>query len=132
MKRIAYVSTCALDLSDADVEMLVAAASQRNDAHDLTGLLAFNGTNFIQALEGDDAAVDQLFAKIKRDERHSGVITLVDEACEERLFPDWRMRYVRAAPGPLLNGGVALSADDLEDCAHIAALFSGFVRLRGT
>ena len=100
MKRVVYVSTSSNDLTDEDVAALAVDASQRNDALDLTGLMAFNGINFIQALEGDGDAIDRIYAAIQRDRRHHGVITLIEEPCGERLFPDWRMRYVRAPAGP--------------------------------
>lgn len=128
MKRVVYVSTCAFEVTDEDVAALAEDASRRNDALDLTGLMAFNGLNFIQAIEGESEAIDRVYASIQRDRRHHGVITLIEEPCDERLFPDWRMRYVRAPAAPLFNGQVRLGAEDVEDCAHVAQLFSGFLR----
>lgn len=123
MKRIVYVSTARPDLSDAEVKALVAQAVEHNRQANVTGLLAFNGANFLQALEGEDDAVASIYAAIRRDSRHSGVIAIVDEPCEDRLFPDWRMRYVRTATRPLLNTQPALDEGDVEGCAHVARLF---------
>jgi hypothetical protein len=136
MKRIVYVSTARADLVEDDVRAILAEASARNDGADVTGLLAYNGANFLQAIEGEDVEVDRIYAAIRRDGRHSGVITLVEEPCEQRLFPDWRMRYVRAASRPLLNAQQAHRADtltpqDIEDSAHLGRLFSGLARLTG-
>ena len=136
MKRIVYVSTARVGLAEDDVRAILAEATARNDGADVTGLLAYNGANFLQAIEGEDAEVDRIYAAIRRDSRHSGVITLVEEACERRLFPDWRMRYVRAVAQPLLNAQQAHRADsltprDIEDSAHLGRLFSGLARLTG-
>lgn len=129
MKRVVYVSTAAPNLSEEEVERLAAAAVRRNETLDLTGLLAFNGVNFMQTLEGEDAAVDAVFGSIRRDPRHDGIVALIEEPCPKRLFPDWRMRYVRAPSRPLLNGQTALHRDDLENGAQVAELFAGFLRL---
>jgi hypothetical protein len=129
MKRIVYVSTARPDLSDDDVKALVAQAVQHNRDANVTGLLAFNGVNFLQALEGDDEAVALIYEAIKRDSRHSGVISIVDEPCDDRLFPDWRMRYVRTAARPLLNAQPALDDADVEGCAHVGRLFRNLARI---
>ena len=129
MKRVVYVSTAAPNLADDDVERLAADAVRRNETLDLTGLLAFNGVNFMQALEGEEAAVDEVFGSIRRDSRHGGLVALIEEPCSSRLFPDWRMRYVRAPSRPLLNGQTALNRGDLANGAQVAELFAGFLRL---
>lgn len=129
MKRVVYVSTAAPDLSEDAVKAIAEDAQRNNQRRGLTGLMAFNGLNFIQALEGAAADVDDVFAAIRRDKRHSGVIALIEEPCLERQFPDWRMRYVRAASGALLNGKTALGPGDVGRSGEVARLFGGFLRL---
>ncbi|QLP96809.1 MAG: BLUF domain-containing protein [Rhodoblastus sp.] len=50
MKRVVYVSTAAPDLSEDAVKAIAEDAQRNNQRRGLTGLMAFNGLNFIQAL----------------------------------------------------------------------------------
>ena len=131
MKRLVYVSTARYDLSDEDVRAIVERAAEKNLHADVTGLLTFNGANFMQALEGDDSRVDAIYAAIKGDPRHGGVVTLLDEPCEERLFPDWQMRFIRTASGPVFNGLTSISENDLEETAHVGKLFRSLLTIGG-
>lgn len=72
MIRIVYVSTSRLGLTDADVKQILQQARERNKAKGITGLLVFNGLNFIQALEGEAEPVLATMSAISRDPRHSG------------------------------------------------------------
>ncbi len=52
--------------------------------------------NFIQYIEGD--AVGQLYANIRADISHKGVITLDRGVVMDRVFPDWSMGYQPETP----------------------------------
>lgn len=130
MRRIVYVSTASLTLNESDVQSLLKQAVERNARHDVTGLLAYNGFNFLQAIEGDAEALEAIFGSICRDPRHSGVITLLDEACEARLFPDWRMRLVRTLGHPLFNTQTRLSRQDVDGAAHVGRVFRAPMKMR--
>ena len=60
----------------------------------------------MQALEGEERMVRDLYAKISRDPRHNGILTLWQGTVPSRQFPDWSMGFrglnspeVRAIPG---------------------------------
>jgi hypothetical protein len=57
-------------------------------------LLYGNGT-FMQALEGEEATVDPLFAKIERDPRHANVLSIHRKTIDARQFPEWSMGFKR-------------------------------------
>lgn len=94
MKRIKYVSRFAHPLTEAAVEAIVRQAVTNNRRDQITGILMASGGLFFQILEGPDAAVDTLYAKILSDPRHTEVLTLRVEQGEgiSRLFPGWQMR----------------------------------------
>lgn len=72
-------------------------ARSRNKKAGITGALLITDHYFVQALEGDEAAVRALYEHISKDERHDNV-TLVDEqSVESRLFSRWAMAQVSAA-----------------------------------
>lgn len=97
MIRLVYVSTANFELGEADLKAILEVAESRNAAADITGLLVYNGRNFMQALEGDSASVLKLMGKISDDPRHSGVVVVVQDEIGERAFPDWSMRLTRAS-----------------------------------
>lgn len=53
---------------------------------------------FFQVIEGPAEKVELLFEKIARDDRHSGIIRVIDEEIEQRSFPDWSMGGLRLNP----------------------------------
>lgn len=56
---------------------LVEKARQRNSALDVTGILLFNGVDFLQILEGSEEVIEKLFCKIRSDKRHHSVVELM-------------------------------------------------------
>lgn len=67
-------------------------SSRRNNALDgVSGLLWTDGTNFLQLLEGDTAAVEDTFARISADPRHDSISVMLRGKIEKRRFPSWSM-----------------------------------------
>ncbi len=92
MKRMTYISTFARPLSPEEIDHIGVYSSRRN-AHDgITGALLTLGSVFFQIIEGDDRAIDDLYARVLRDDRHTDIICLRTETdATQRLFPDWSM-----------------------------------------
>jgi hypothetical protein len=93
MKSILYVSVADPTLVSDDIYALVGHSQERNRADGLSGIMLYNGTNFLQLIEGEAAALDACFARIQRDPRHSGVVQLRNDPATVREFPEWAMRY---------------------------------------
>jgi adenylate cyclase len=95
VKRIKYVSQFAGDLDRAQIDDLVAQATQKNARLGITGILMSSGRLFYQVIEGPTAHVDGIFDAIVKDGRHKDVLLLEEENdAAERFFPDWSMRKV--------------------------------------
>jgi hypothetical protein len=94
-KRLAYTSLAALDLSVEQLFDIGQTARDLNGLDGITGLLLFNGTNFLQWVEGPPEAIDELMERIRRDPRHSAVEIRETQLADDRLFPDWSMKLVR-------------------------------------
>lgn len=65
---------------------LVEKARKNNTALDVTGILLFNGHDFLQILEGSEAVIETLFAKIGQDKRHDSVVELMRDYGPRRRF----------------------------------------------
>ena len=89
--RLLYVSTADPSLTAGDLEAILHAAQINNASNDLTGLLVFTGTQFMQLLEGPRDSVEAVFAAICTDRRHHSIARLIAEATQARSCPSWAM-----------------------------------------
>ncbi|MEE2526879.1 BLUF domain-containing protein [Hyphobacterium sp. HN65] len=104
LTRMIYVSRAAGALETAEVDDILEAARINNARLDITGLLLFDGTNFMQLLEGPNSDLQSLFETIAADKRHENVIRILLEDTEERQFPGWSMGYSFVEAGHSLQG----------------------------
>ena len=106
MFSLAYVSSSVGLLSCSDLLEIMTRSVANNARAGLTGILLYKDGNLIQVLEGEEDVVMATYAKIGRDPRHRGLITLLSGPIEERQFPGWSMGFrdldcpeVRSMPG---------------------------------
>ena len=95
LKSLTYTSLARLDLSPDDLNDIHQTARRLNALDGITGLLVFNGTHFLQVLEGTEGALGDLLDRLRRDRRHSGLEVRDERRIEARSFPDWSMELVR-------------------------------------
>jgi len=97
LKSLTYTSLAGLDIEAPDLESIHRTARELNALEGITGLLIFNGTHFLQVIEGDPQAIDDLVERLRRDPRHSSVEIRDEHQIEQRSFPDWSMELVRVS-----------------------------------
>lgn len=93
MRQYAYIST-AEELSPGDIADILEACERNNALRSVTGLLLYNGRNFVQLLEGEPDDLAWIMERIGRDSRHSGISLLYDEPCDARACPEWLMKRI--------------------------------------
>jgi len=71
---------------------IVSTATTANASNNITGILCFDQGHFGQILEGTREAVEDLWEKIKNDDRHQNIELLGINEIKERRFPEWSMR----------------------------------------
>ncbi|MEL7236124.1 MAG: BLUF domain-containing protein, partial [Chloroflexota bacterium] len=86
-----YTSTATRSLTADDLEQLLDECYSNNLSRDVTGVLLYRNGQFIQALEGENATVLDLFTTIREDERHQRIRVLCEEPIQKRLFAGWAM-----------------------------------------
>ena len=72
LTSVTYTSLARLDLQGSDLEDIHRVARDQNALDGVTGLLVFNGTHFLQIIEGSEKAIEDLIERLRRDPRHSG------------------------------------------------------------
>jgi hypothetical protein len=90
---VVYMSRAAVPFDDAALAGLLRGSRLRNEALGVSGLLVAKGGRFMQLLEGPAWSVEDRFAVISKDRRHSEVKSLVREDIERRRFDGWSMAY---------------------------------------
>jgi hypothetical protein len=93
MHHLTYVSSATLPFTDLDLVDLLMRSRRSNHAKGITGMLLCKDGNFMQCLEGERAAIDELYVRIRGDARHRGCIVLASGPLAERRFHDWSMGF---------------------------------------
>ena len=73
---------------------LFSFARSHNKALGICGALLVDGERFVQTLEGDEARVRDLFARIEQDDRHDQVELLSTGTVNAPVFARWSMARV--------------------------------------
>ena len=92
MYRLFYRSLAVRHLEEAELSGIVRASYRHNNANLITGLLAFDGTQFLQLLEGKREDVIQTMNRIKQDTRHRNIRILGQRPVKERAYLSWGYR----------------------------------------
>jgi hypothetical protein len=110
--RLTYLSRPAKPMTDEDFDDIESKSVVANNARDVTGLLIVKDERILQILEGREAAVRELYAKIEADPRHE--ITRLVSAVEddERYLLTWSM-VVRSMKG--ISDEVSQQFDEIYD-----------------
>lgn len=93
MISITYVSSAIQLFTTTELHALLQKSREANLKYGITGMLLYNAGSFMQAIEGPDAAIYQLYRNIQRDKTHHLVTTLIDQPVAERAFPAWSMGF---------------------------------------
>lgn len=126
MYQLVYVSTVRRDAL-IDVPAILLASQTNNRRNAITGLLYYDGTRFLQALEGPKVAVEATFDRISADLRHRSIVVLSKRDVANREFGEWAMAQ-RAAidDGPILQRIDQMIANT---SPNVRATFESFARL---
>lgn len=90
---LVYVSLATREMTDEELQSLLKMARETNATLDVSGMLLYRDGYFIQALEGEEKAVDKLFDKIRHDPRHKSVLVVTKTSIQERAFEQWSMGF---------------------------------------
>lgn len=99
LKALTYTSWARPGIKADEVDSILSSARINNPLDGITGVLIFNGDAFMQIIEGSEAAIDHLTARLTADPRHSNMSIRDQRAIEARAFPDWSMAYLRLENG---------------------------------
>ena len=108
--RLLYVSRALDPDASAATDSILSVAREHNMANGITGILCYGGGIYLQAIEGGRNQVNNLYAQIVSDKRHTDVVLLNYEEIAERRFGGWTMGQVNLSK---LNTSVVLKYSEL-------------------
>ncbi len=109
LTSLMYTSVARPAFQVAELQAIQCSAAEMNRAAGITGLLVFNGIHFLQILEGEPCATEELLNRLKADLRHSGLEVRDERRISRRSFPAWPMELVQ------VNGNYFEARDTIGD-----------------
>ena len=94
--HIIYISNKTEKFDDIELSTFLDSIREKNKNQDITGMLLFCDDRFLQVIECDLDTLNQLFVKLKHDQRHDKIVKLIEELIDERVFNSWSMGYSKA------------------------------------
>jgi hypothetical protein len=92
--QLIYASAAAVPFTQDDLEQLLGKARKRNNQLRISGLLIHHRGSFLQVMEGPKTEVEQLYAMIARDPRHTKHVLIRRAYVDECSFDGWSMGFV--------------------------------------
>lgn len=131
LRRLVYRSRAAGDCDLASLLAMMARARENNAVRRITGLLVHQKGLFLQALEGPEDEIEDLWQTIRCDRRHQGVELLGDSGVSTRWFGDWSMELADGDQLPGRYAGVwvkalAMPLAEVGDLDDAEAVLLGF------
>lgn len=93
LKTICYISDSRINKSITDFNNLINKAKSNNTKNNITGILVYKNSNFLQVLEGHPKTVDTVFDKIRIDQRHQNIFKVINTTIDERFFEEYNFGF---------------------------------------
>ena len=91
LSQLVYVSNRKPTCTAAEIDKILESCKKNNPPLDITGVLLYSDTKFIQLVEGESKVIMSLYDKIKTDDRHSNTMMISYNPIKEKSFPSWHM-----------------------------------------
>ena len=94
MYQLIYKSRCTGAVNWSLVNEIISSSETHNKDDSITGVLLATKSHFLQVIEGDFEAINQLFLRITRDSRHEDIQLISFGCVEAPLFGNWAMHGI--------------------------------------
>ncbi|MBA3580976.1 MAG: BLUF domain-containing protein [Gammaproteobacteria bacterium] len=92
--RLIYTSRVTNNIEATVIKDILRVSEQNNMIDNVSGVLLFSSSYFLQLLEGPRRAVNRAYARILVDKRHEDACMIRYEPIVSRQFGQWRMGYI--------------------------------------
>lgn len=122
---------------DLVLDEIVKTSKVNNPEHRITGLLFYHNRRFIQVLEGERNALEELMSIIEQDTRHKDIQRILDQPIKKRGFTDWNMDSCNLSedrdinPEELIRIRDAYKKNLLVDSKYLVELYKAMLAMSG-
>ena len=95
-----YVSSATELMSREQLFEILRLSQANNGKVGVTGMLLYKDGNFLQVLEGPEAATQSVLNRVETDPRHRGIIVLAKRKIKRRHFGKWSMAFANVEEIP--------------------------------
>jgi hypothetical protein len=94
MKQLIYASTATQTVNFDVIKDILTQCVAKNNEFGISGMMIFDGKQFLQCIEGNEAEINQLKENIFNDPRHQDIHLIGVKDITVRLFSQWCMGYL--------------------------------------
>lgn len=139
MHLIVYTSEYTGRKEDIDLVLddIVKTSKINNLEHEITGLLFYHNQRFIQVLEGERDALEELMSIIEQDHRHKDIERILDQPIKKRGFIGWNMdscnlsKHQDIVPEELIRIRDAYKRNLLVDSKYLVEFYKAMLVMSG-
>jgi hypothetical protein len=91
LRRLIYTSQATRSFSKRNFLDLLHQSRAYNSVDNITGVLIHRKNFFLQVIEGDTEAIEDLLGRLLLDTRHIKLKIILDKFVEKRIFSNWSM-----------------------------------------
>jgi hypothetical protein len=91
LRRLIYTSQATKSFSKRNFLDLLHQSRAYNSVDNITGVLVHKKDFFLQVIEGDPEAIEDLLGRLLIDTRHIKLKIILDKLTEKRIFSNWSM-----------------------------------------
>jgi len=93
MRQLIYISSAKHKMNHYQLLEILRVSKENNTKKNISGVLLYDNGTFIQVLEGEEGQLNETFADIQIDERHSNIVIMQNKEIQAREFGDWSMGF---------------------------------------
>lgn len=92
--RLTYISRYNTDNANIEVARILEQARRNNERNGISGVLVMNEDYFLQSIEGARPVINELLAKLIKDNRHFSFQIVDCREVEQQRWDKWSMKYL--------------------------------------
>jgi hypothetical protein len=93
LSTVYYISSASKSLENLNLKHLYNTSKINNAQQHITGILIYQNGNFLQILEGENKNINKLYRLIKRDNRHTNILQIINKSILAPIFEDYQTGF---------------------------------------
>lgn len=123
LSAVLYISIMNRDYTNAELEQLLHTFRANNNKYNISGLMLYYESHIIQYIEGPTENINRLYDNIKKDNRHSYIVTFLNNNITTRIFKDWTLGFQKINKEKFIE----FTKLNLKECIYNCSLYDSSI-----